>query len=89
MSGGYCFSPCDTVILVKQSHSNNPPVGTIGRIKRVYMADGGEAAIVDWECDTVKVNGHRVLMKCLEPYTPPEITESDESLDILFGGVAV
>lgn len=88
MSQGRYFSVGDTVVLDKQSHGDNPPVGTIGVISDIYEAMGGTAARVDWDVESRanKMWEERVLLKHLSFHEPPEINESDESLDVLFVG---
>lgn len=91
MSKGRYFSVGDTVVLDKQSHGDNPPVGTIGVISDIYEAMGGTAARVDWDVEarSNKMWEERVLLKHLSIQEPPEINESDASLDVLFGGAVV
>lgn len=91
MSKKHVMSVGDTVILDKQSHGDNPPVGTIGVIADIYEAIGGTAARVDWDVEyrSDKMWEERVLLKHLSIQEPPEINESDTGLDVLFGGVTV
>ena len=88
MNQGRYFSVGDTVVLDKQSHGDNPPVGTIGVISDIYEAMGGTAARVDWDVESRanKMWEERVLLKHLSFHEPPEINESDASLDVWFGG---
>ena len=88
MNQGRYFSVGDTVVLDKQSHGDNPPVGTIGVISDIYEAMGGTAARVDWDVESRanKMWEERVRLKHLSFHEPPEINESDASLDVLFGG---
>lgn len=88
MGQWHYFSVGDTVVLDKQSHRDNPPVGTIGVISDIYGAMGGTAARVDWDVESRanKMWEERVLLKHLSFHEPLEINESDASLDILFGG---
>ena len=58
----------------------------------MYAAGGGPAAEIAWKFDEYRLGffGERVFLRDIEHVeSQAEIAESDESLDILFGGATV
>lgn len=88
MSNSHDFEIGDVVTLVEQNERLQPPAGTVGTITSFFNAMGGPAAYIDWDCNA-KYGHNRALLKHLMLHEIPEIEESNESVDILFGGVVV
>ena len=84
------YSVGDSIELIRSNHGD-PPIGSIGLITKLYEAFGGPAAQITWDDKPPKGVrwGNRVLLENVKLVDPPEIDESDISLDILFGGVAI
>lgn len=89
MSNSHGFEIGDVVTLVEQNERLQPPAGTVGEITSFFNALGGPAAYISWYCGSAKYGHNRALLKHLSLREIPEIEESNESLDILFGGVVV
>ena len=86
MSDG--FNVGDYVVVIKDlDYPSNLQKGDIGHIKKFYGAMGGRAAFIILDDGSE----HPILLKDVELCEEPtqDIDESDASLDVLFGGVAV